>query len=547
MGSTQVEPHLMDAKDTSKDLRLKMERSYSWAKLESGYLEKAKRNRKSSGEWGMSTNNHQSLQVMTELEEVKQELRKLKLDMASLLEEKRRSEKERDVFSLKTESCSSLAEILRKEIDETNEEQVLVELARIEAIKECTAIESQRKQDSEKYSGEMEEWRTRIDRINAEVDAAKEVETNLAITLADVNVLENGLKEIKEMDKMILVKKTEENLESDSLGGEEADNLEFLDSITKEIELTKQELASAKEESFRLMASMDVARTELRNVSEEAAHAKRREDKTELAIQNLNAKLLRRRAKLEAASSAEENAKLMISNLSSTLEQYKAEAEAAKKEVSLVKEETWKIKEEIDRTDSEIEEAEEKLQTIIEELKSIKLSEAKALDNLKVLAESTRRSRALASEHSSVITISKFEYKYLKGRAAGAEEIADKKVAAAQAWIEALKASEREILMQTEKAKHEIRAQKSEERKVADESQPTEMETWLQTYDKNIVPGKKQNASQPRRSSSTSGKVTPVRRAKHRVSISSATRGTPRTVPFPAKRKTKAMADLEVL
>lgn len=55
------------------------------------------------------------------------------------------------------------------------------------------------------------------------------------------------------------------------------------------------------------------------------------------------------------------------------------------------------------------------------------------------------------------MTISIFEYEYLKWRAAGGKEIADIKVVAAQAWLEALKAIAKEILMKTEIAHRELR------------------------------------------------------------------------------------------
>ena len=52
---------------------------------------------------------------------------------------------------------------------------------------------------------------------------------------------------------------------------------------------------------------------------------------------------------------------------------------------------------------------------------------------------------------------------YLTGHAVRAEGTADKKVATAHVWIEALKASEKEILMKTELAQREIREVRVEE------------------------------------------------------------------------------------
>ncbi|KAG5003639.1 hypothetical protein JHK86_027778 [Glycine max] len=72
------------------------------------------------------------------------------------------------------------------------------------------------------------------------------------------------------------------------------------------------------------------------------------------------------------------------------------------------------------------------------------------------------RETALTAQHSSMITISKFEYEYLTNHAASVEEIVDKKVAAAEAWIEALKASEKEILMERKIAQRELKESKLE-------------------------------------------------------------------------------------
>lgn len=189
------------------------------------------------------------------------------------------------------------------------------------------------------------------------------------------------------------------------------------------------------------------------------------EEESELIIQNLSSKLFRAKSKLESVSEAEEKAKGVATNLVFTLEQLKAEEEEAKKEKEAITEETGKIKEEIRKTESEIDSSEEKLTAAMEELNEVKLSEALALENLKSLIENTAQARASTSKHSSSITISKFEYEYLMSHASVASDIADKKVAAAYAWVEALKASERETSMKLEMAHREMREAKVEEKK----------------------------------------------------------------------------------
>ncbi|XP_027079146.1 protein PLASTID MOVEMENT IMPAIRED 2-like isoform X1 [Coffea arabica] len=550
----QAESELLVANHTVKDLTSRIEGSNSRAKEQIQYLEKLTKTKKVEGGWGRNMENHRYPQLMAELKDVKQELKKLKEEMASLLEEKRKAEKETEASNSKLGSYSSTVVALKREIEETNEEQVLVELARMEALKEHGAIESEGKKEAERHSAAMEETRKKIEEMTQEIDAAKEIERKLAITTSDVKMLESELKQVKKMGTVNRGKETMRNSECSSQDGHVSSTPELLKSITKELEETKKELASVREEGFKFMASMDIVRTELKNVKEEAARSKKREEKTDLTVQNLNAKLLRGKAKLEAASAAEEKAKEIVSNLSRALEQMKTEAEAAKKERSLIDEETGNIKAEIEKTESEIDLAEERLQAAIEELKSAKSSEAAALGKLKTLIDNTVRRRASVSQRSPVIMISSFEYEYLRNRAAGAEEIADKKVAAAQAWIEALKASEREILIKLEKTKKEIRELKVEEDQEADNTQESlheklkvesEFKSWKQKYEKIIAPETpRPQAGLPAKLTNRSGRTTPMRRAKLRKAASPAPRSTPRSASFAVRRRKKVMPNL---
>ncbi|KAL3525489.1 hypothetical protein ACH5RR_013861 [Cinchona calisaya] len=553
----QAESELLDAKYTVKDLTSKIEQSNSRAKTQMEYLEKLQKTEKVEADWGRNADNHQYQQVMRELKDVKQELRKLKDEMASLLEEKRRAEKETEASNSKARYYSTTVDVLKEQIEETNEEQVLVELARIEALKEYEAIESERKKEAEKHSAAMEETMKNMTDVTQEIDAAKELERKLAITTSDVNMLESELKQVKEMDKVNRGRETMSRFEPNSQDGDVPNTCELLKSITKELEETKKELASVREEGYKFMASMDIIRTEIKNVSEEAARSKKKEEKTNLMVQNLNAKLQRGKSKLEAASATEGKAKEIVSSLSRALEQLKTEAEAAKKERSLIEEESVNIKAEIEKTESEVDLAEERLQAAIEELKAVKSSEAMALEKLKMLIDNTVRRRLSVSQRSSVITISNFEYEYLRGRAVGAEEIADKKVAAAQAWIEALKASERELLIKTETAKREIRELKTEEEQEINKTEQSlnakgnvesETENWKQKYEKITDQDKpRPQAALPGKSTNRSGRMTPSRRAKLRISASPAHWSTPRSASFGLRKRKKVIPNLAKL
>ncbi|CAK9150664.1 unnamed protein product [Ilex paraguariensis] len=479
---------------------------------------------------------------MIELEYIKQEISKLKLDMASVLEEKRRAEKEAEASSSKLRSYSILVEALEKKIEELNEEQVLVELARIEALNEFGAIEAQRKEEAKQYSSAMEETRKKMNGIIQEINCTKELGMKLAVTNSDVNMLECELSQLKEMDKRV------QNFES-LKNQEEWASPTLLQSITEELEVANKKLASVRKESVEFMASMDIIRDEFKHVSEETTRLRKTEEKADLTFQNLHSKLLREKSKLKTASAAEEKAQSIMSNLSLALEKLKTEAEAAKKEKVLMGAEIENLEAEVEKTESETDLAEERLHAAMQEVESVKSSEAIALENLKALTDSTMRARASASQHCSKITISKFEYEYLKGHAPGAEEIAVKKVAAAQAWIEALKASEKEMLMKTELAQREItevlrgeeeekELHRTEQSLPANEGVENDLRNWLQKREKNLEHGNLQpDITLPKKSKNRSGNATPARRAKFLKSASPAMRHMHPSTSFTMRRR----------
>ncbi|KAF7811294.1 protein PLASTID MOVEMENT IMPAIRED 2 [Senna tora] len=417
-----------NAKKTVKDLSSKIEESRS--KTRELVLRK--------------NQNYEYARVMRELEFVKKELHKLKLDVASVLKAKSRAEEEEKAARSKILSGSRTVEQLKKEIEEANDDQVLAELARIEALKELGEISVQRQNEENEFSSKMEVTRKKMKEATEELDESKDLEMKLAATMSDVDMLQNELNLVREMD-------------------DEPKDMSFLQNVTEELDAAKKELASIKEEGFQFMASIDVIRNELNHVTSETARLTKEEAKVESKVQNLSSKLLRAKSKLESVSKAEEKAKSIVNSLSLSLEELEAETEAARKEKDTITQEVTTTKEEIKKTELEIDMTEEKLQSAMQELEVIKSSESEALEKLKILSENAMRERALAAKHSPLITISKFEYEYLTNHAAVAEEIADRKVQAARGWIEALRASEKEILVRTKIAEREIKEKRIEE------------------------------------------------------------------------------------
>ncbi|KAM1017638.1 hypothetical protein ACFX2A_048172 [Malus domestica] len=535
----QAQSEMLDAMKRAKDLSSVIEETNSKAKLHTREIEVLKKPRRPVGRREDQVlaigdvDNKKYTEVMRELELVRQELSMLKLDMASVLEEKSRAEKQTEAANANMLFYTSSVEAIRNEIEEANEEQVLAELARIEAAREFGDIEAEREKEAIEFSFAVDETRKKMKDIVEEADYSKELETKLAVTISDVDVLQNELKLVKETDKRIQRIDSLTRSEPSFRKEKDLEGSALLQSVTEELEAAKTELAAVKEEGFQYMASMDVIRNELKHLTDKTARLRKTEEKSDLSIQNLNSKLLRAKAKLEAVSASEEKAKSIVSNLSLTLDKLKTEAEAAKKEKELVCEETASIKSEILKMEYEIESTEEKLQAAMQELETVKSSEAVALENLKSLIENTIRARAFESQSSSSITISKFEHEYLTGRAVAAEEIADKKVAAAQAWVEALKASEKEILIRIDLTLRDLN-----EMRVDEEQQ---VQNWGQKRERIVVSGSRQQAM-PRKSIRSNGYQTPYRRVRHRKSASPGARNN-----FPIQKKKHVLPNLTKL
>ena len=542
----KAESRLSEAKRKVKDLALQIEQSNLKVKAQMRDMDMLKKLIKHEDKALVvgSAESHQYAEVIRELEGVKQELSKLEIEMVSVLEEKTRIEKEIASSNSKLSSNMNHVEAIRKKIDEANEEQMPVELTRIEALKEFGEIQAQREKEASEFSSAMVESKKKMKNAKEEDSSSKDLESKLAVTLYDANLLQNELKLAKNMD----IKGRNDGMKhlGDSFRkGKQLEDSPALKSITEELHAAKKELASIREEGFQFMTSLDIIRNELRHVTEETARLEKGKEKADITAQNLNSKLLRAKSKLETACAVEEKAKSILFSLSVTIEQLKTETELARKEKKLISEETANIKSEIHKTESQMDLTEGKLQAAIRELQAVKTSESLALENLRNGIENTMRSRASASQHSSSITILKFEYEYLTGHTAKAEEIADKKVAAAHAWIEALKASEKEILMKIELAHRDIRETRVEEEQeiYRTESSLTakrmvegELRKWRQTSKKNTE-AENQQQPLPRKSMEANGNQTPSRRSKLRNSGSPAVRMTPRSTSITIKKK----------
>ncbi|KAF9595451.1 hypothetical protein IFM89_000369 [Coptis chinensis] len=101
-------------------------------------------------------------------------------DLSRRIEESKFRETEASTSRLGSHSNS--IEGLKQEIEKANEEQVLVELGRMEAVKEFEAIEAEREAEETKFTSTMEKTRKKIKELMRDIDRTKELEAKLAIT-----------------------------------------------------------------------------------------------------------------------------------------------------------------------------------------------------------------------------------------------------------------------------------------------------------------------------------------------------------------------------
>ncbi|KAF8091621.1 hypothetical protein N665_0441s0028 [Sinapis alba] len=473
-------------------------------------------------------------QIMRELEDVKQELSKLKLDVAYALKEKVAAEKEVMELRVKTEENLKLVESVKLEVDAANEEHVLVELAKMEALKECKELEEQRERERKEAFESLEKMKKRTKEMMKEIKRSKEYENVLSETLSDIEMLETQLKLVKDMERK--VQRSDSMSRSKNRG---KDTLSVLKEVTEATEAKKEELASLNAELLYLGDIMDALRKELEEAKKETARFDKIIQKDDAMIERLNTKLLMGKAKLEAVSADEERISSLADNLTCSFEKLKSDKEAAKKEEVDLKEEATNIK----KTEMGFGGKEKELLSKLDELEKAKQAEGLALEKLESMVEKTMEARETDSLRNSTITISRFEYEYLSGQARHAEETAEKKVEAAMAWVEALKASTKEIVIKTETLERESGKTMVEEERASFRMQRSlSIKRLVQNEIEKFKEESEDKSSSlvspkpVRKSVRLSGKFTPVQGGKTRR-YSSGNRGTPSYFVIKKKKK----------
>lgn len=543
-----AESELSRARAMAKELERQIEQTTAKATSQRSELQAmwAARTRRKGTDAPGAERDARYAEVVQELDQAKKELLRLRLEVRSAAEAKAKAERDIVASACTIQSSLRAVDEMKRRVDEANEEHVLVELARIEAERERREIEAQRGAEAERFAADIEAARARVRALQKEASRAREMEAKLAVTNSDVEVLQAEMELVRAMEKSH-AKSDEAAEDAARRKKEEAQDKALLKTAEAELDAAKKELETIKAGSFQFMTSMDCTRTEIMRVAEEIRLLKAKEKKADAQVQQLNTKLLKAKARLEAVTAADERSKAIVSNLAAAMKQLKAETEAARMEEDLTKLEKRCVIAEAENIEKEIATTEGRIKQSVKELDAAKALEAEAMRKLRDTVESTMQARASsAARRQGTMTISRFEYEYLTGRAALVRVVTDKKVAAAQAWVQALKASEKEAAARAEAAEREVREMEARAAQVAAEAEKTaaeQKELEQELYDLNAAAERDGlQCAYPRRRSSRVSATS--RRSKPRRSSVSAGAWNPRSPSFTIKRKRKVMPNL---
>lgn len=273
--------------------------------------------------------------------------------------------------------------------------------------------------------------------------------------------------------------KAHDNLNKVNLEIEEIKNVTSVkstsvESLSVELGETKENMQKAIKEDSALRVAMDSVRNELEQIRKELAETNQKVADAEAAAADLNVELHKCRSTLAVAATSEAKAKEATSDLEVALQQLTAETENARKEAEAMKEEAEKAKLEAEQAKVALNTAESRYKAALKEADAAKAAEEIALGKIKALTEKTIAARASTSESGGGITMSQEEYDSLNRKVVEADELANMKVAASLAQVDAFKAAEQELLMKLEAANREIEETKSASEQVLHKAEMAE-------------------------------------------------------------------------
>ncbi|KAJ9551225.1 hypothetical protein OSB04_015270 [Centaurea solstitialis] len=411
--------------------------------------------------------------VFTELDAAKQELRRIRHDRESAMDEKSAAIGMVAEAEVTGKANADRAGEISKEIMSVQEAIEHVKMATVEARKEQEKIYAEKNVQKLAHKAALEESAKKLLALRAEIDpeTSEILETRFAETTSEIKRLRAEMENARAAD------------------------LDSLKNVTSELDFAKESLTKVAEEEGSLKSMLESLKIELENVKKEHEELKSKEAETETLVGNLNDKLRKSKVELEGAVLEEAKVSGALDEMAVALRQLMTESENAKRETEEMRSEAEELKKEAAAIGTELEAAESKLRVALREAEEAKSAESKALEEIKVISERTDAARASTSGSGSKITISREEFESLSRKVEESEKLAAMKVEAAaaqaEAEIEETRAAAEAALKRAETAdaarravEGELRRWREKEQKKAAEAaslilQETEMQTPL--------------------------------------------------------------------
>ncbi|KAJ0968997.1 hypothetical protein J5N97_021874 [Dioscorea zingiberensis] len=419
----------LNAINESKESALK---AIEAAKSQTNQLEDANLGGRSQqdGAWKQELNisREQYVLAMTELDAAKQEFRCIKKDFETSMEAKLCAFQQGAEAENLSDFNKERAAQLSKEIAEAKESLLYVKLAIEQAQQEESRINLAKGPTLKSHLEALEETQKKLNTLKKEFEPElyKNLEAKLAEVTTEIGVIQKEIESAK------------------------ASDFQSLSTATMDFHGAKEVLQKVMEEENSLWKLVESLKVELEMVKKEHAELKDKDAETESVIGSLHFKLQKCKEELEAAIASDAKTTFASDELVSSVERLSAETKIAQQETEAMNKNAQELRNEAEAASISLDIAEKKLKFALKDAEEAKVAEIIALDQIKALSEKTNAARASTSETGGDITISTEEHSSLSKKVEESEKVAEMKVAAAIAQVEAVRASENEVIKRLE-------------------------------------------------------------------------------------------------
>ncbi|MQM18776.1 hypothetical protein Taro_051771 [Colocasia esculenta] len=391
--------------------------------------------------WNLELDNarEQYTIIIAELDATKQELRKVKKDFETSTDSKVSAVQEEAEAKKLANANREKAAQLSKEVTAVQESLVHVKLAFLQAQQDESKILAEKDVSRQAHRHAMEETEKKLASLKNELDS--ELLGNLQLKLAQTE------------DEIGTIQKELENAK--------LSDMDYVASVAAELDGGKEVLQKVLEEQSSLRSSLESLRLELENTRKEQLKLKEKEAQTESAVANLQNKLKERKAELDVVNARELEARAACDELIFSVQTTATESENALEEAGLTKDNTEELKKDAEATRVAIDEAEKQLPVALKEAEDARIAEANPLSQNKVVSEKANAAQVCTPESEGKITISAEEHQSFYRIVEEAELLAETRVAAALAQVEAVRASENDAIKRLEAIQKEMEEIKS--------------------------------------------------------------------------------------